>query len=204
MNLTDDAAPHCGEGSFHGGHHTAQRGVHTSPEGAIIATVNFLCLIRFVPGKSGPRYAIAACDIFESRLPVLGAATIHRESLQLLVHFPDLASALSLLSDTLEIAEQESLVVSAGLAQGIRSRATVATSLAGFTEGSIEALFEIAAAAAPQQVAISQKLSSFVRLAAPHFESRFRPGTVSGPDAKIRSPLVMTPLARPRDDSGRD
>lgn len=202
MELAGDSAPQGSESSLHGSHHTAHAGVRMSAGRAIITIVNFLCLIRFVPGKSGPRCAIAACDLFESRLPVLGANTIHREGLQLLVQFRELAGALALLSDTLEIAEREGHSISAGLAQGIRSRATLATSLAGYTEGSIEALFEITAAAGRQQVAISQKLSSFVRLAAPAFESRFQPGVVSNPQARIRAPLVMTPHSPARRPDG--
>lgn len=166
--------------------------------------VNYLCLIRFVPGHTGPRSAVAACDAFQSRLSALGAATMHREELQLLVQFRDPASALTLLSDTLERAEVEGHAISAGLAHGIRSRATVATSLSGFTEGSIEALFEITAAAGRQQVAISQKLSSLVRLAAPQFEARFQPGVAASAETRIRSPLVMTPLRSGRAKSPAD
>lgn len=160
--------------------------------------MNLLCLIRFVPGHTGPRSAILGCDRFEARLPALGAATIHREGLQLLVRFQDIAGALNLISNTLEQAVDEGHAISAGLAQGIRSSATVATSLSGFTEGSIGALFEIAAAAGRQQVAISQKLSSFVQLSAPEFESRFQAGASGDPQSRIRMPLVMTPLARGR------
>ncbi|MBW6494582.1 MAG: hypothetical protein K0B16_08515 [Burkholderiaceae bacterium] len=160
--------------------------------------MNLLCLIRFVPGHTGPRSAIMGCDRFEARLPAIGAAPIHREGLQLLVRFQNIASALTLLSATLENAVDQGHAISAGLAQGIRSSATVATSLSGFTEGSIAALFEIAAAAGRQQVAISQKLSSFVALSAPQFESRFQPGSAGDPKARIRMPLVMTPLARGR------
>ena len=160
--------------------------------------MNLLCLIRFVPGHTGQQSAVAGCDRFEACLAAIGGATIHREGLQLLVRFQDINSALKLLSDALENAVDQGHAISAGLAQGIRSSATVATSLSGFTEGSIGALFEIAAAAGRQQVAISQKLSSFVQLGAPEFESRFQPASPGEAGARIRMPLVMTPLPRGR------
>lgn len=154
--------------------------------------MRLLCLIRFVPIGRDHLAAWEACEFFMTALADAHGSTIHREDLQAMVLFEDAERGLALLSDTLEAGEKEGFAISAGLAQGIRSRATLASSLSGFTEGSMEALFEITAAAGPQEVAISTKLSSIVKLAAPAYASRFVPG-IPQPGARIRTPLVMGP-----------
>ncbi|MEZ5739210.1 MAG: hypothetical protein R3E68_06950 [Burkholderiaceae bacterium] len=157
--------------------------------------MKLLCLIRFVPIGNDPLTAWEAAELFAAALEDAGGVEINREDLQSMLLFSDPARCLQLLSDTLDAGEAEGFAVSAGLAQGIHSRATVASSLSGFTEGSIEALFEIAATAGPQEVAISARLSSIISLSAPYFAGRFVPGA-GLPDSRIRMPLVMGPSKR--------
>ncbi|MEZ5727634.1 MAG: hypothetical protein R3E48_06335 [Burkholderiaceae bacterium] len=157
--------------------------------------VQLLGLIRFVPVGNDHLRAWEACEGFEKRLARHEATTIHREDLQMMVLFADMALALDLMSEMLMDGEREGFAISAGLAQGIKSRATVASSLSGFTEGSIETLFEIASAADAQEVAVTPKLSSLIRLSAPRYASRFEPSIPRRPDSRIRAPLVMRPEA---------
>jgi len=158
--------------------------------------VQLLGLIRFIAVAGDDILAWEACERFEARLPAIGADPIHREDLQMMVLFGDASSALSALSEALDEGEQHGFALAAGLVQGIRSRATVASSLSGFTEGTIETLFEIASCALAQEVAISPKLSSIIRLAAPEHAGRFEPSRNRRPDSRIREPLVMRPSLR--------
>lgn len=158
--------------------------------------MQLLGLIRFIAVVGEDIVAWEACERFEARLPAIGAEPIHREDVQMMVLFDDAESALTALSDALEEGEQCGFALAAGLVQGIRSRATVASSLSGFTEGTIETLFEITACAQPQEVAISPKLSSIIRLAAPGHADRFVPSRHRRPDSRIREPLVMRPARR--------
>ena len=167
--------------------------------------VQLLGLIRFVAVAGDDIAAWEACERFEARLPAIRAETIHREDVQMMVLFDDASSALAALSEALDEGERGGFAIAAGLVQGIRSRATVASSLSGFTEGTIETLFEITSCALPQEVAISPKLSSIIRLAAPEHADRFVPSAHRRPDSKIRQPLVMRPSFRrsPVDLPGR-
>ncbi len=167
--------------------------------------VQLLGLIRFVAVAGDEIAAWEACERFEARLPAIRAETIHREDVQMMVLFDDASSALAALSEALDEGERGGFAIAAGLVQGIRSRATVASSLSGFTEGTIETLFEITSCALPQEVAISPKLSSIIRLAAPEHADRFVPSAHRRPDSKIRQPLVMRPSFRrsPVDLPGR-
>lgn len=158
--------------------------------------VQLLGLIRFIAMAGDDILAWEACERFEARLPAIGAEPIHREDLQMMVLFDDAATALAALGDALEEGERLGFALAAGLVQGIRSRATLASSLAGFTEGTIETLFEITSCAQPQEVAISPKLSSIIRLAAPDHAGRFEPSRARHPDSRIREPLVMRPATR--------
>lgn len=158
--------------------------------------MQLLGLIRFIATAGDDILAWEACERFEARLPAIGAEPIHREDLQMMVLFDDASSALTALSRALDEGEQCGFALAAGLVQGIRSRATVASSLSGFTEGTIETLFEITSCALPQEVAISPKLSSIIRLAAPEHADRFEPSQNRRPDSRIREPLVMRPAAR--------
>lgn len=139
-----------------------------------------------------PFIAWEAIEHFGAALPDSSGREIHREDLQMMAVFKDIEAALGLLEDTLHLGEAEGFAISASLAQGIQSRATLASSLAGFTEGSIETLFELFGAATLQEVAISGKLSSIIKLAAPEQAARFVP--IRPPaNARIRSVLVMKP-----------
>ncbi len=161
-----------------------------------IDIVKLLCLIRFQPVGDDLLTAWEAIELFCAGLPDADGSELHREDLEALLLFQDPAKCLQLLSDTLDAGEQTGFGISAGLAQGIQSNATVASSLAGFTEGSIETLYEIAANAGAQEVAISARLSSILNLAAPYFSERFVPAT-SRTDTRIRNVLVMRPTNRP-------
>ncbi|MEZ5661392.1 MAG: hypothetical protein R3E83_23640 [Burkholderiaceae bacterium] len=158
--------------------------------------MKLLCLIRFQPLGNDLLTAWEAIEFFATALPDAGGAELHREDLEAMVLFHDAAKCLQLLSDTLDAGEKEGFRVSAGLAQGIQSNARVASSMAGFTEGSIETLYEIAASANAQEVAISARLSSILDLAAPFFAERFVPAE-GRPESRIRTPLVMRPSNRP-------
>ncbi|MFA7504060.1 MAG: hypothetical protein WCZ28_05125 [Burkholderiaceae bacterium] len=155
--------------------------------------MQLLGLIRFIAIAGDDIHAWEACERFEAQLSAIGAEPIHREDLQMMVLFGDAASALDALSEALDEGERYGFALAAGLVQGIRSRATVASSLSGFTEGTIETLFEITSCAQPQEVAISPKLSSIIRLAAPDHAGRFVPSRNARPDSRIRQPLVMRP-----------
>lgn len=169
---------------------------HGAQRSAQNERVQLLGLIRFIAIAGEDILAWEACERFEARLPAIGADPIHREDLQMMVLFDDAATALSALADALDQGERLGFALAAGLVQGIRSRATVASSLSGFTEGTIETLFEITSCARPQEVAISPKLSSIIRLAAPEHADRFVPSRSSRPDSRIRQPLVMRPAVR--------
>jgi len=157
--------------------------------------VQLLGLIRFIAVAGEDIIAWEACERFEARLPAIGADSIHREDVQMMVLFDDASSALTALADALDEGEHRGFALAAGLVQGIRSRATVASSLSGFTEGTIETLFDITSCALPQEVAISPKLSSIIRLAAPEHADRFVPSQRRRPESRIREPLVMHPSA---------
>ncbi|MGB7183866.1 MAG: hypothetical protein WA888_23430 [Burkholderiaceae bacterium] len=161
--------------------------------------MKLLCLIRFLAINKDPLPAWEAVELFAASLPDYGGQVIHREDLQAMVLFDDAALALALLSDTLDAGEREQFAVSAALAQGIRSKATLASSLSGFTEGSIETVFEVMSIAGKQEVAISHRLSSLIALSAPEYSKRFKPA-VGQPDRKIRSALVMGPAHRQQHD----
>src|SRR5690606_33104253 len=133
--------------SRHGPHGCGQNG-----------PVQLLGLIRFIAVAGEDIIAWEACERFEARLPAIGADSIHREDVQMMVLFDDASSALTALADALDEGEHRGFALAAGLVQGIRSRATVASSLSGFTEGTIETLFDITSCALPQEVAISPKL----------------------------------------------
>lgn len=158
--------------------------------------VKLLCLIRFQPLGDDLLTAWEAVELFAAALPDAGGIELHREDLEALLLFQDPGKCLQLLSDTLDAGEKDGFLVSAGLAQGIQSNAAVASSLAGFTENSIETLYDVAANAGPQEVAISARLSSILNLAAPFFSDRFVPA-VALPDSRIRAPLVMRPTSQP-------
>ncbi|MEZ5649130.1 MAG: hypothetical protein R3D59_19200 [Paracoccaceae bacterium] len=158
--------------------------------------MKLLCLVRFQPVGADPLTAWEAIELFSASLPDAGGSELHREDLEAMLLFNDAAKCLQLLSDTLDAGEKEGFSISAGLAQGIQSNARVASSLAGFTEGSIETLYEIAAGAGRQEVAISARLSSILDLAAPFFAERFVPSD-RRPDSRIRVPLVMRPSSKP-------
>lgn len=158
--------------------------------------MKLLCIVRFMPISEDPLPAWEAAELFAAALPDAAGQEIHREDLQTMVLFDDPVKALTLLSDTMDAGEREGFALSAGMAQGIRSSATLASSLSGFTEGSIETVFEVLSAAAPQEVAISHRLSSLVALSAPQFVDRFIEAGGSSPDRKIRSALVMGPAQR--------
>lgn len=158
--------------------------------------MQLLGLIRFIAVAGDDVLAWEACERFEARLSAIGADPIHREDLQMMVLFDDASSALGALAEALDEGERHGFALAAGLVQGIRSRATVASSLSGFTEGTIETLFEITSCAQPQEVAISPKLSSIIRLASPEYADRFEPSQNRRPDSRIRQALVMRPLAR--------
>ncbi len=151
-----------------------------------------LCLVRFVSMSDDQFIAWEAIEHFGVALEHCSGCEIHREDLQTMTVFSDIESALALLEETLLAGEVEGFAISASLAQGIQSKATLASSLCGFTEGSIETLFELSGAATLQEIAISGKLSSIIKLAAPDFAKRFRP--IKPPaNARIKSVLVMTP-----------
>lgn len=208
MQLADDAAGEGGEDPVHAamiaGRPTVRR-LQGRPIGARRhairrcgqnGLVQLLGLIRFIAIAGDDILAWEACERFEARLPAIGADPIHREDLQMMVLFDDAATALSTLAEALDEGERLGFALAAGLVQGIRSRATVASSLSGFTEGTIETLFEITSCALPQEVAISPKLSSIIRLAAPRHADRFEPSRARRPDSRIREPLVMRPATR--------
>jgi len=154
--------------------------------------MEMLCLIRFAHLGNGPMLVWEAVEHFLTGMPDASGQLIHQEDLQLLTVFSDPVRALQLLSDTLQAGESEGFAISASLAQGVKSQATLASSLAGFTEGSIETLYDLAATATLQEVAISGKLSSIIKLAAPEFWPRFEP--IKPPStARVRSLMVMTP-----------
>ena len=154
--------------------------------------MEMLCLVRFVAMSDDQFIAWEAVEHFGAALEYCSGREIHREDLQAMTVFSDVDAALDLLEDTLQAGETEGFAISASLAQGIQSKATLASSLCGFTEGSIETLFQLSSAATLQEVAISGKLSSIIKLAAPRHAARFRP--IKPPaNAKIRSVLVMTP-----------
>lgn len=154
--------------------------------------MEMLCLVRFVPFGNDQFIAWEAVEHFRAALHNNGGREIHHEDLQMMTVFNNVGEALTLLSDTLSAGEEEGFAISGSLAQGIQSRATLASSLSGFTEGSIETLFELSGAATLQEVAISGKLSSIIKLAAPEHWPRFKP--VKPPaNAKVRSLLVMKP-----------
>ncbi|MFK7962738.1 MAG: hypothetical protein AB8C46_02105 [Burkholderiaceae bacterium] len=155
--------------------------------------MELLCLIRFAHLGQGPMLVWEAVEHFLTGLPDASGGLIHQEDLQLLCVFSDPVMALQLLSDTLQAGESEGFAISAALAQGVKSQATLASSLAGFTEGSIETLYDLAATATLQEVAISGKLSSLIKLAAPTFWPRFE-AIKPASTARVRSLLVMSPI----------
>jgi hypothetical protein len=155
-------------------------------------SMELLGLVRFSPSHGVMQPVRLACDRFESLLPQFQAELLHREELQMMFVLGDLNKGLALLRVALDSASLDGFVISGGLAQGIRSRATLASSLAGFTEGSMEMLFEIANTAGPQEIAISPKLSSLIKLAAPDYADQFRPVTHARNSGKVRSPLIMS------------
>ena len=53
-------------------------------------------------------------------------------------------------------------------------------------------LFEISNTAGPQEIAISPKLSSLIKLAAPDYADQFRPVTQARSTGKVRMPLIMS------------
>ncbi len=154
--------------------------------------MELLGLVRFSPLHGVMQPVRLAADRFESLLLQFQAHLLHREELQMMFVMGDLNKGLSLLRVALDSAGLDGFVISGGLAQGIRSRATLASSLAGFTEGSMEMLFEIADAAGPQQIAISPKLSSLIKLAAPDYADQFRPVDKVRERGKVRLPLIMS------------
>lgn len=153
--------------------------------------MQLLGLIRFTATALDETPAWDACERFEAGLPAIGGHLVHREDLQTMVVFDDAAVALSVLSGLLAEGERDGFAVSAGLVQGIRSRAALASALSGFTMGTMETLFDVAACAGLQEVAISPKLSSLVRLAAPEHAARFVPGRHHRPGSRVVAPLVM-------------
>lgn len=167
-----------------------------SPGRRNTARMQLLCIVRFLPISDDPLPAWEAAELFAASLGDAGAQEIHREDLQAMVLFDDPIKALTLLSETLDAGERERFALSAGLAQGIRSNATLASSLSGFTEGSIETVFEVLSAAGPQEVAISHRLSSLIALSAPQFSKRFIEAGGASPERRIRSALVMGPAHR--------
>lgn len=155
--------------------------------------MEMLCLIRFAHLGQGPTLVWEAVEHFVTGMPDASGHLIHQEGMQLLTVFSDPVKALSLLSNTLQAGEAEGFAISAALAQGIKSQATLASSLAGFTEGSIETLYDLAATATLQEVAISGKLSSLIKLSAPEYWPRFE--SIKAPSmARVRSLMVMTPI----------
>ena len=154
--------------------------------------MELLGLVRFSPSHGVMQPVRLACDRFESLLPQFQAELIHREDLQMMFVLGDLNKGLALLRVALDSASLDGFIISGGLAQGIRSRATLASSLSGFTEGSMEMLFEISASAGPQQIAISPKLSSLIKLAAPDYADEFKQVTHSKTTGKVRQPLIMS------------
>jgi hypothetical protein len=115
--------------------------------------MELLGLVRFSPSHGVMQPVRLACDRFESLLPQFQAEILHREELQMMFVLGDLNKGLALLRVALDSAALDGFIISGGLAQGIRSRATLASSLAGFTEGSMEMLFEIANSAGPLEIA---------------------------------------------------
>lgn len=214
MELADDGTTEGEKNASHGGHcatrPTAGRRTLTArrndagarPRSVHTAAVHLLCLIRFIALHGDDASARAGCDAFAARLAGHLGREIHREDLQMMLVFEEPESALGLLHRTLAEGAVGGFGVSAGMAQGIRSRATVASSLSGFTEGSIEALFEIASNADPQEIAISPKLSSLIRLAAPSYSASFRAVACRRPESRIRSPMIMTLASAPPERSG--
>lgn len=155
--------------------------------------MDMLCLIRFAPVSPDRLIAWEALELFRAALPGADGQLLHAIEWQLMTVFGHPEQALRLLSDTMEIGRYEGFAISASLAQGIQSRATMATHLSGFTEGSIETLFDLAGAATLQEVVISGRLSSIIKLAAPGYWSRFR--AIRPPaHASVRSLYAMSTL----------
>ena len=158
--------------------------------------MDMLCLIRFVPLAHDRLIMWEAVEHYAAAAANMQGRQIHRKGSQLMTLFKSPNDALTLLSETLDAGETEGFAISAGLAQGIQSRATLASSLAGFTEGTMETLLELTSAATLQEVAISGKLSSIIKLAAPAYWDRFE--AIRPPaNLRLRSLFVMTPQSHP-------
>lgn len=154
--------------------------------------MKLLGVIRFIPVGDDPLPAWEAAELFGDAVPDCSGAEIHREDLQYMVLFDHAGPCLRLLSEVLEAGERDGFAMSAGLAQGIRSRGPLASSMSGFTKGSIQTVFDVADVANAQQIAISDRLSSIISLDAPEFKQRFKPAPGKG--EIIRQTLIMGTL----------
>gem|GEM_PF-6968942 len=154
--------------------------------------MKLLGVIRFIPVGQDPLPAWEAAELFGDAVPDCGGAEIHREDLQYMVLFDHAGPCLRLLSEVLEAGERDGFAMAAGLAQGIRSRGPLASSMSGFTKGSIKTVFDVVDVAGTQQIAISDRLSSIISLDAPEFKKRFK--RAAGQGEIIRQTLIMGTL----------
>ena len=154
--------------------------------------IHLLALLRFDAAGPASRVAEAVAAYAQWTRDHLGYV-IDAEPPQIMVCLPNPAIALESLHALMHEGELYGFTVASSLVQAIRSTEHVPKEPHDFTERTLVTLIELAGSVPPQEVAISTKLWSLLKLAVPYYAAYFDPiaEPIDQPVTRVRQRLML-------------
>ena len=161
--------------------------------------IHLLALIRIDAQGDDTRVA-GVIDAYAGWVVSRKGYVIDRSPPLLMVCLPDAGQTLESLHALMQEGGVHGFQMAAGVVQAVRSTDRVPRSPADFTERTIETLIELAGSAALQQIAVSPRLTSLIKLAVPHYAPWFEAGADphASRSTRVRQRQVINGMNLPR------